>query len=155
MIIENKDLDNKELTVLPVRRGCSGGPCACSGYCQEIVGSIDRNLYEGFLRLYVSPDDWLKRNMGKPVVEYVNKQGVTGMINTIFIDWPNDNTQRYRVIMMLKHRLVENVTFLNTFTKNHSFKTGAPLFEFLVKNWAAFSEVLDECEVKYEVYNDR
>ena len=44
--VDQKDLDNPNLDMLPIRNGCSGGPCACSGYCQRIQGFVKRDAWE-------------------------------------------------------------------------------------------------------------
>lgn len=57
--IEKRDLENKELTSLPIRRGCSADGCGCMGYCRDIVGSVNREEYETFMKNYVSKEDFL------------------------------------------------------------------------------------------------
>lgn len=57
--IDKTDLDNGDLNLLPIRKGCSGGPCACLGTCRNIVGYVDRNEYEEFIRNYVTLDNFL------------------------------------------------------------------------------------------------
>lgn len=56
--IEQSDLDNKELQQLPIRRGCPGF-CACMGLCKDILGYIDRQKYEYFLKEYITMGDFL------------------------------------------------------------------------------------------------
>lgn len=56
--IDKKDLENKELISLPIRRGCKG-PCACLGTCMNIVGYIDRTEYEEFMKNYKTLDNFL------------------------------------------------------------------------------------------------
>ncbi len=56
--ILSTDLENKELDVLPIRRGCSG-MCGCLGTCLQIVGHIPRKEYEDFLMKYKSIGDFL------------------------------------------------------------------------------------------------
>lgn len=43
--IEQSDIKNKDLKLLPIRRGCSG-LCACMGTCLNIVGYIERVKYD-------------------------------------------------------------------------------------------------------------
>lgn len=52
------DLEDKNLDLLPIRRGCSGR-CGCLGTCLQIVGYIPRKEYENFLMKYKSIDDFL------------------------------------------------------------------------------------------------
>lgn len=56
--IDQSDLDNKELKQLPIRRGCIGW-CACLGLCRDIVGHIDREKYEYFIKEYQTVDEFL------------------------------------------------------------------------------------------------
>lgn len=49
--VDQKDVDNEELDVLPVRRGCGAGWCGCSGSCQVIVGHITRAEYDKHQKL--------------------------------------------------------------------------------------------------------
>jgi hypothetical protein len=56
--IEKSDLENKELQMLPIRRGCSG-MCACLGICKNIEGYIDRKDYEEFMKTFVTLDQFL------------------------------------------------------------------------------------------------
>lgn len=57
--IEKKDIDDPELTLLPIRRGC-GGVCACLGTCKLIVGYVSRDEYERFMAGYKSVSDFLE-----------------------------------------------------------------------------------------------
>lgn len=57
--IEKSDLANKELTSLPIRRGCSGA-CACLGTCRQIIGHVDRHEYEEFINNHMSIDKFLE-----------------------------------------------------------------------------------------------
>jgi hypothetical protein len=57
--IDKKDLENRELTLLPIRRGC-GGFCACLGTCMQIAGYVERADYDAFMKTYVSLEDFLK-----------------------------------------------------------------------------------------------
>lgn len=56
--IDKKDLDNDELTTLPVRRGCSG-ICACIGSCKTIIGYVERKDYDDFLKHQITLDTFL------------------------------------------------------------------------------------------------
>ena len=56
--IDQSDLKNKELQMLPIRRGCSG-MCACLGICRDIEGYIDRKEYEDFMKNFVTLDQFL------------------------------------------------------------------------------------------------
>lgn len=44
-LILKEDVDNIELASIPIRNGCSGGPCACSGYCTRVIAYITREEY--------------------------------------------------------------------------------------------------------------
>lgn len=59
--IDKSDLENKELQRLPIRKGCYGGPCACLGICQDIVGYVDRIEYEEFISNLVTVEEFLTR----------------------------------------------------------------------------------------------
>ena len=56
MLVRQEDFDNLSVYQkdLPVRRGCGFGPCACTGYCDLIIGWIDRDTYSSFMKSYVS-----------------------------------------------------------------------------------------------------
>jgi hypothetical protein len=56
--IETADLNNTELQLLPIRRGCSG-ICACLGTCKTIVGYIERKEYDDFIKTYVDSNTFL------------------------------------------------------------------------------------------------
>lgn len=76
MIVSKEDLDS-DINPLPVRKGCWGGPCACTGTCQKVVGEIERNRYTEFIKNYISPEEWLEQNMVKLVPkppDYHNKK---------------------------------------------------------------------------------
>lgn len=60
--ILKSDLDNIELNKLPIRRGCIG-PCACSGYCKEVLAYIDRKEYEDFIEKYISLEEFLTKKI--------------------------------------------------------------------------------------------
>jgi hypothetical protein len=64
MIIFKDDADDG-LDPLPVRKGCWGGPCACSGSCLEIIGEVPRKEYLDFVDKFISVEDWIKKNMKK------------------------------------------------------------------------------------------
>lgn len=57
--IEKSDLENQELQVLPIRRGCSG-MCACLGICKNIEGYISRKEYEEYEEFKVEINKQLK-----------------------------------------------------------------------------------------------
>ena len=57
--IDYSDLENKNLDILPIRRGCSAGKCACLGTCLQVVGYIDRKEYEEFVKTIPSMDEFL------------------------------------------------------------------------------------------------
>jgi len=63
--IEKSDLENKDLQILPIRRGCYGGPCACLGVCKNIEGYIDRKEYEEFIEKFVSLDRFLSEKCNR------------------------------------------------------------------------------------------
>lgn len=48
---------------LPIKRGCFGGPCACTGRCEEVIGYIDFEVYDVFKRNYEAELDFLERNI--------------------------------------------------------------------------------------------
>jgi hypothetical protein len=49
--IDQSDLNNNDLEILAIRRGCSG-ICACLGTCRSIIGYIDRKDYNDYLSTY-------------------------------------------------------------------------------------------------------
>ena len=57
--IQKSDLENKELEKLPIRRGCYIHLCACIGTCINIVGYVDREEYETFIKNFKSFEDFL------------------------------------------------------------------------------------------------
>lgn len=58
--ISNKDLENKELNMLPIRRGCLSEKCACLGLCQNIVGEISREEYGRRIGYFDSCEEMLR-----------------------------------------------------------------------------------------------
>ena len=64
MLVRQEDFDNLSVYQkdLPVRRGCGFGPCACTGYCDLIIGWIDRDTYSSFMKSYVSVEDFISKN---------------------------------------------------------------------------------------------
>jgi hypothetical protein len=60
--VNTKDLENEGLTLLPVRRGCIG-MCACTGRCREIIGYVDAKEYREFMKGYISPEEWLTKEL--------------------------------------------------------------------------------------------
>lgn len=149
MYVEDKDLNNPELTMLPIRKGCGGGPCACSGYCREIAGDIDRTMYEAFLKMYVSHDDFFKRNM----VTHVPKENGRTIMKSIQIDWPTQGANKYKVMMALKNKLfIDNATWLNKLISTRYFRNGeGNMFSGIAINWDLYKAILDENGVKYDV----
>jgi hypothetical protein len=50
--INKSDLDNRDkyIRMLPIRHGCGAEKCACLGVCENIIGYVEREEYEGFVR---------------------------------------------------------------------------------------------------------
>jgi hypothetical protein len=55
------DLENKNLELLPIRRGCGAGMCACLGTCLQVIGYIPRKDYEEFIKTIPSTDEFLSK----------------------------------------------------------------------------------------------
>jgi hypothetical protein len=58
--VHTTDLNNKNLDLLPIRRGCKG-LCACLGICEQVIGYVPRDDYEAFLKTIPSTDEFLTR----------------------------------------------------------------------------------------------
>lgn len=65
MRIDNIDLKNKNLDILPIRQGCLSNACACIGTCQNVVGYIDRIEYEEFMKTIPSINEFLSNFVKK------------------------------------------------------------------------------------------
>lgn len=88
MLVRPEDLQQcGENELVPVRRGCGGGPCACTGACNKIVGYIHSQTYVDFMKSFVSVEDFLLQNMSKvgATAFYINvfKTDKTSLLNYI------------------------------------------------------------------------
>ena len=61
--IDSTDLKNKNLDVLPIRKGCSADRCACLGTCEQVIGYVPRADYEEFLKKIPSIDEFLSKHI--------------------------------------------------------------------------------------------
>lgn len=59
--IHYKDFENKDLDLLPIRRGCTALKCCCLGICEDIVGYIPRKDYTDFIISIPSLDGFLSK----------------------------------------------------------------------------------------------
>lgn len=72
--VSQADVDNPELDVLPVRQGCGGGWCACSGSCQKIVGHITRSEHEKHVKLVMLGEMFIQLSRIKLIEEKTTKK---------------------------------------------------------------------------------
>jgi hypothetical protein len=80
MIVLKEDYDNYDgVNLLPVRRGCGGGPCACMGTCKTIIGYIDYDVYNSFMNKYTSEREFIESNF-RPTEDYIDAQKARNLI---------------------------------------------------------------------------
>jgi len=64
--VDPKDLENENNHFLPVRNGCGAahfGGCGCMGTCFNVVGLIERDKYEKFIKNFKTVEDFLAENL--------------------------------------------------------------------------------------------
>lgn len=53
--IRDKDVDNLDIRLIPIIKGCSSESCACLGSCQSVIGQISREDLNNRRKLYDDP----------------------------------------------------------------------------------------------------
>ncbi len=86
MIVHNDDyLNTKEYPIdIPVRNGCFGGACACSGYCKEIVGTIKRDVYTPFIENYIPIELFIETNFTEVIFKAEDEKDTIYDIHIVY-----------------------------------------------------------------------
>lgn len=149
MYVDVEDISD-EAQSFPVRQGCSGGPCACTGSCTTIVGHISREKYVDFMAKFVSVETFLSENM-IPFFEESNSS--EKILQHIYWESPGS---KYIVVEDLKKELYKinnqpyTLAFLVDLITSLGSKKGDKYFDIILENIDIFDSVFNKHGIKIE-----